>query len=135
MKRYITIAFAVLFAVASNALYSQQSESRTGYYKDVFMDSGIRLSAKKYLPSAINSGFSIEAFIHSKKVTLRDTMLQVECFGGTDEDLNGILLYPDGEPRFRVLFVNGGGAASHGRSLKALYSKLRTSDHWRRAYL
>lgn len=120
MKRYITIAFAVLFAVASNALYSQQSDSRTGYYKDVFMDSGIRLSAKKYLPSATNSGFSIEAFIHSKKVTLRDTMLQVECFGGTDEDLNGILLYPDGEPRFRVLFVNGGGAASHGRSLKAI---------------
>ncbi len=120
MKRYITVLFGVLLAFASNNLYSQQSDSRTGYYKDVFMDSGIRLSAKKYLPSATNAGFSIEAFIHSKKVTLRDTMLQVECFGGTDEDLNGILLYPDGEPRFRVLFVNGGGAASHGRSLKAI---------------
>ena len=119
MKKYIAGVFAVMMALTSNALFSQQSESRTGYYKDVFMDSGIRLSAKKYLPSACNGGFTIESFIHSKVVTLRDTMLQYECFAGKKEDVNGILLYPDGSPRFRMLFVNGGGAASHGRSLRA----------------
>lgn len=119
MKNHIVKVLAVAMLFASSTLFAQQSESRSGYYKDVFMDSGIRLSAKKYLPSACNGGFSIEAFVHSKVVTLRDTMLQLECFAGREDDTNGILLYPDGSPRFRMLFVNGGGAASHGRSLKA----------------
>lgn len=32
-------------------------------------------------------------------------------------DTNGCLLYPDGAPRFRAVFVNGGYASRHGRSL------------------
>lgn len=36
---------------------------------------------------------------------------------GSPEDENGILLYPDGEPRFRMIYVNGGLATQHGRSL------------------
>ncbi|MEC7428006.1 MAG: hypothetical protein VYE28_00045, partial [Planctomycetota bacterium] len=28
-----------------------------------------------------------------------------------------ILLYPDGEPRFKMIYVNGGGATLHGKSL------------------
>ena len=32
-------------------------------------------------------------------------------------DENGILLYPDGAPRFRVVYMNGGRAKAHGGTL------------------
>ncbi len=35
----------------------------------------------------------------------------------SDEDDNGALLYPDGAPRYRVIYTNGGSATSHGSSL------------------
>jgi len=34
-----------------------------------------------------------------------------------DDDYNGYLLYPDGAPRFRTIYTNGGSATSHGNSL------------------
>ena len=38
--------------------------------------------------------------------------------GGNAEDLNGRLLYPDGAPRYRILFVCGGKATKHAQSLR-----------------
>lgn len=92
-----------------------------GYYKDVFMDSGINVNSLKDLPAARFIGASWEAFIsapHSPmELTLRDTLLQREMICGSETDENGVLLYPDGEPRFRVIYMNGGKATAHGRSL------------------
>ena len=102
----------------------EQVETATncyGYYKDVFMDSGINVNSLKDLPAARFIGASWEAFIsapHSPmQLTLRDTLLQREMICGSEVDENGILLYPDSEPRFRVIYMNGGKATSHGRSL------------------
>jgi hypothetical protein len=36
---------------------------------------------------------------------------------GNVDDVNGVLLYPDGEPRFRLLHTNGGSATAHGTSM------------------
>ncbi len=92
-----------------------------GYYKDVFMDSGINLTSREDLPATRFLGLSIDAFIsasHSpNKLTLRDTVIQNEMICGHAGDLNGILLYPDGEPRFRMIYMNGGKATKHGNSL------------------
>ena len=92
-----------------------------GYYKDVFMDSGINVNSLKDLPAARFIGASWEAFIsapHSPmELTLRDTLLQREMICGSEMDETGVLLYPDGEPRFRVIYMNGGKATAHGRSL------------------
>lgn len=92
-----------------------------GYYKDVFMDSGINVNSLKDLPAARFIGASWEAFIsapHSPmELTLRDTLLQREMICGSEIDENGVLLYPDGEPRFRAIYMNGGKATAHGRSL------------------
>ena len=89
--------------------------------KDVFMDSGINVNSLKDLPAARFIGASWEAFIsapHSPmELTLRDTLLQREMICGSEMDENGVLLYPDGEPRFRVIYMNGGKATAHGRSL------------------
>ena len=45
--------------------------------------------------------------------------MQHKCFVGWEGDTNGALLYPDGSPRFRMIYVNGGLAGPHGRSLGA----------------
>lgn len=94
----------------------EKPSDRSGYYKDIFMDSGIKLTARKYLPSARHLEASIETFWRTQN-TLRDTLMQQRCIVGTQEDQNGILLYPDGAPRFRVIYVNGGLATRHGNSL------------------
>ena len=92
-----------------------------GYYKDVFMDSGINVTSRRDLPATRFLGLSMEAFVsapHSpNKLTLRDTVIQNEMICGSADDLNGILLYPDGEPRFRMIYMNGGRATKHGNSL------------------
>lgn len=111
----------LIAALALSTLTGSAQSHTHGYYKDIFMDSGIRLNSLTDLPVSRYLGLSIEAFVsasHSPdKLTLRDTLLQREMLVGCEDDLNGILLYPDGEPRFRVLYMNGGKAAGHGKSL------------------
>ena len=51
-----------------------------------------------------------EAVVDSRKVK-GDTVMQKDLFMGNEYDRNGILLYPDGAPRFRILFIQGGTAA------------------------
>jgi glutamine amidotransferase-like uncharacterized protein len=113
--RYLTILIALFICLSDT--YPQ------GYYKDVFMDGGIRLTSMERLPAANLLELSIEHFASSRYTsafppTKRDSVIQDQLFIGSETDLNGVLLYPDGEPRFRVIFVNGGKAASHGLSLK-----------------
>ena len=115
--KYILSAVVALLLASGTALFAQpQSENRDGFYKEIFMDSGLKLSSRKYLPSARHLQKEVEIFWHNKN-TLRDTLMQYKCFVGTEMDSNGILMYPDGAPRFRVVYVNGGLAASHARTL------------------
>lgn len=99
-------------------------QAQDGFYKDLFMDSGIMLTSRVDLPSARLSGFTMESFIstqHSQTekyaFTAMDTMQQTRLISGYELDENGILLYPDGAPRFRCVYMNGGKAKGHGRSL------------------
>lgn len=127
MKRLlaITLVFSLLtFAAhASSRKYErarkQVIERGQGYYKDIFMDSGIALTSRTYLPSARFLGLDIEYFASASKknLTAKDTLRQRELMVGSDEDSNGWLLYPDGAPRFRMIYVNGGSASKHANSL------------------
>lgn len=99
-------------------------DASLGYYKDIFMDSGIYLTSRTTLPAAERLGLAMEKFVSashkaadSTAITQVDTVLQTMLLGGNPLDENGILLYPDGAPRFRMIYVNGGKAANHGRSL------------------
>ena len=107
---------AVQESDAVGTLAVHPSESRDGYYKDIFMDSGIKLTARKFLPSARHLEAEYEVFSRTDN-TLRDTVMQHRCFVGTEMDSNGILLYPDGAARYKVVYVNGGLATRHGSSL------------------
>ncbi|MFA5713720.1 MAG: BPL-N domain-containing protein [Bacteroidales bacterium] len=99
-------------------LLSAVSESR-GFYKDLFMDGGIRLTSRRTLPAAANLLLNMEYFASSAtdNLNLQDTLLQDALYCGSPEDYNGVLLYPDGAPRFKTIYVNGGSATAHGNSL------------------
>lgn len=114
--RYIFYVVVMLLVYEGIINAQPQSESRDGFYKDIFMDSGVQLVPRKYLPSATHLQADIETFWQTGN-TLRDTVMQSRCFAGSDMDSNGILMYPDGSPRFKVVYVNGGLALFHGRSL------------------
>lgn len=111
MKNIAYKILAVLFCLIPAAVYGQD-----GFYKPLFMDSGIKLYNRTHLAAADSLKLGLELFL-SKNDTKEDTLMQHKCFVGSEVDRNGILLYPDGAPRFRVMYVNGGLAGSHGRSL------------------
>jgi len=90
---------------------STSSEAAEGYYKDLFMDGGVRLSSRKELPAAELLGLSMEYLATS------DANIQEKVIIGNESDDNGVLLYPDGGPRFRCIQVNSGKATRHGASL------------------
>ena len=82
-----------------------------GYFKDLFMDGGCYLSSRTSLPASNYLNLSMEFIATS------DSILQRNIIVGDNYDSNGALLYPDGQPRFRCIYTNGGSASSHGRSL------------------
>ena len=81
------------------------------YYKDIFLDAGVSLTSRKSLPAADYLGLSLEG------ISLDERAIQTSVIAGDSKDMNGRLLYPDGQPRYRLLFVVGGTSTSHGQSL------------------
>lgn len=119
------IATAVLaFTMACTAAFAQTAAQKAGdkgYYKDLFMDGGCSLNAYPDLPAADWLGLSMEQLSTAPRLemTSLDTLMQNYLLVGNRLDENGALLYPDGAPRFRVVYVNGGKALGHTRSLTA----------------
>jgi len=102
--------------------FTLQNGKCQGYYKDIFMDGGIKLNSMKRLPAADLLSLTIEYYASTRYTstyppTYEDTLNQDKLIIGSRQDVNGILLYPDGQPRFRIIYVNGGIATSHGESL------------------
>lgn len=85
------------------------------FYKDVFLDAGIVLTSRKSLAAATYLGLSLEGIsLPYSNPSEEDKALQTAIISGEPDDLNGRLLFPDGQPRYRLLFVNGGTPTSHG---------------------
>ena len=84
------------------------------YYKSVFLDAGIGLNPRKWLAAVSLLGLSMECMSISSN---DDSDLQDRLIAGDSIDYNGRLLYPDGQPRYQLLFVNGGKSKIHGQSL------------------
>lgn len=88
------------------------------FYKDLLMDTGIGLSDYKTMPVTDYLNLSTETLYAPSNNSTNQTA-QNKLIIGDDSDENGILLYPDGEPRYKMIYVNGGIATTHGRSLMA----------------
>jgi len=124
-RKFFRTATVILFCMIAFNLEADAQKKACDFYKDIFMDSGIFLTSRVDLPAARFLNMSMEEFVSTSHkdsttaITAVDTLFQKNAFAGSATDENGVLLYPDGEPRFRVLYINGGRATSHGRSLGA----------------
>ena len=93
--------------------------SKRGYYKDIFMDSGIYLNSFRTIAAFSYIGWDFEYFCTPSytSYTNNDITLQKTYFESAKDDENGYILYPDRQPRFRCIFLNGGSSFTHGKSL------------------
>lgn len=99
-------------------------DANRAFYKDVFLDAGVGLTTRTKLPAATYLGISIEGLTGRLE---SDKEWQRTLLAGGADDTNGRLLYPDGQPRYRVLFVNGGSSTSHGKAMgEVVRSRMRT---------
>ena len=101
-------------------LFATLKPAAAQYYKDVFVDAGIHLSDYHDFPVARLLGLSWERFTageYPDLLTLQDTVIQRALYEGSPLDENGVWLYPDGAPRFRMIYIHGGLATRHGNSM------------------
>ena len=103
------ITFSVL--IHSMLFVAPLSAQTPGFFKDIFSDGGVSLTSYRYMDSIELLGLSAEYLATSDETTQTEVMISDEF------DSNGHLLYPDGAPRFRMIYTHGGSATSHGNSL------------------
>lgn len=94
-----------------SALIISAAGATEGFYKDIFMDGGTGLTHRLRLYAAESLELTLELLAHDDSVLMEHIMVS------NPDDANGYLLYPDGAPRFRLLYTNGGDAGRHGRAL------------------
>lgn len=95
-----------------------QEEQNRSFYKDVFLDAGVALTSRRSLAASEYLGLSLEGICFSSwNPDSKDATLQKAIVSGDMNDSNGRLLFPDGQPRYKLLFVNGGLSYDHGQSL------------------
>lgn len=96
---------------------------RRGFYKSLFVDGGYTLNhicKKEQIPAISLLSIADDYEYYSGKDTLIQYRIMVCGKRNGNEgwnDSNGVLLYPNSEPRFRAIYVNGGNSIKHGRSL------------------
>ena len=82
----LLLLVGVLVLVTSSFTYTQKKTS-CGYYKDVFMDSGIHLVDRDDLPATRFLDLSMETFkaacYYPSELTKTDTLLQKELICGS----------------------------------------------------
>ena len=99
------------FLLAPTLLATPTAHATDGYAADLFMDSAHDLTSRDQLYAAEFLGLSYDALVTDNIDVQNATIV------GDAEDPNGALLYPDGAPRYRVIYTNGGSATGHGTSL------------------
>ena len=88
------------------------------FYKDFLNEDGVGLSDYKTLTVTTRLNLSTET-VYTRTNDAANQAAQNRLLIGDENDENGILLYPDGEPRYRMMYVNGGQSYTHGPSLMA----------------
>ncbi len=126
----LAVLNGVSYSITAYIFPAGYKETVEGYYKDLFMDSGCRLTTYKHLPAATYLGLTMEyVALANKGSAEEEKAIQNKVIAGNEFDDNGVLLYPDGEPRFRFIYVNGGSATRHGKSLSE-ESRQRVRDFY-----
>jgi hypothetical protein len=85
-------------------------QAMEGFYKDIFFDAGVGLDDMSKLYAGDYLNYSYEYY--SGESADSQNLLMVK----NENDDNGVLLYPDGEPRFTIEYTCG-GYGQHASSL------------------
>ena len=117
----LLLSFGTLTARSYTKAHRRVIAAGSGYYKELFMDGGIAVTSRRELHAADALGIGMEFFAEpsADEPSAADSLAQQQIFCGSSIDTNGWLLYPDGAPRYRAIYVNGGNANHHARSLMA----------------
>lgn len=102
----------------------------TAFYKDIFLDAGVSLDRCSSIPLGIRNIYGLTSgsltdqtnwehveFFNFSESTDETVQIQRSIIAGNENDLNGILLYPDGAPRFKLMYGYGGKSSKHAESL------------------
>ena len=117
-KLRLSSGYSTLLPTVVDFRLLKENVPNRSYYKDVFLDAGIGLTSRKSLAAARYLGLSLEGISFSRSgASLEEKALQNAIISGDSEDTNGRLLYPDWQPRYKLLFVNGGNSRTHGQSI------------------
>lgn len=117
-KLRLSSGYNTLLSTVEGFRMVKENVPNRSYYKDIFLDAGIGLTSRKTLAAAKFLGLTVEGVSFSRAdPDSEERELQNAIISGSPEDINGRLLYPDGQPRFMLLFVNGGDSRTHGRSI------------------
>lgn len=126
MRNFLLAVISLLLTLPAMAESKKQTQARAevlsrnkGFYKEVLMDGGINLTSRHFLPATRFLGVKMDYFASApnNKLTKQDTLRQNNIICGSKDDTNGWLLYPDGAPRYRMIYVNGGKSNRHAASL------------------
>lgn len=107
MKRGFILSITVLL------IFLCSTYALEGFYKDVFVDAGTNIKGPSSMPAIKYIGCTEEWM-----VIYTDTATQLQVMFTNTNDENGRLLYPDGKPRFAVIYYHGGSMA-HSTQLGA----------------
>lgn len=117
-KLRLSSGFNTLLPAIEGFQLVKENVPNRSYYKDIFLDAGVGLTSRKSLAAAKYLGLSLEGISFSRSgANSEEKALQNAIISGSPEDINGRLLYPDGQPRYGLLFVNGGDSRTHGQSI------------------
>lgn len=131
VKGKVSYAFA---GTSITARRESRDEKARGYYKTLFVDGGYGINHfaltsdipaisylglgndyEYYRSDPNNSVDSITCVKYQNNILVNTVSGSASNI--TWNDHNGVLLYPDGQPRFRFIYMNGGKSTIHGRSL------------------
>jgi len=82
-----------------------------GFAADMFVNGGVHLGGYALARETAFLGWTSETLLTNSAALTRETL------GGNTNDINGALLYPDGQPRFPIMYVNGGQSYKHGPAI------------------
>lgn len=113
-SKHIIFGVTLIFFLANTGMgmATDRLTVQPGYHKAVFWDRGegmddSDLPVFKTLACSYESNYAL------------NPSLQKALIAGNNFDCNGILLYPDNSPRYKVLFTPGGDSRGHGKFLTA----------------
>lgn len=120
VRRFFALVPALAFCTAlpgrqdvSETVIVRTDVPNKAFFKDLFVDSAIKIVEHDTLFAADHLGLSQET-LRLEEDTPQNNEIEQRIFRGSEEDLNGRLLYPDGEPRFSCIYMYGGQSNNHG---------------------